>query len=210
MLQFFIKVCVFSYVFFTVSVSSERVFPQGPNKINPSILGFQSKKLMALDDKSLPVNISKKISLKPTVLVFYRGGWCPYCNWHLGELQKIAHQVDKLGFQIIAISPDQPTIMKQHRDKTDLRIHTFSDSNLDCAKQFGIVFKVNDQLFNKYKNQYGIDLEANTGLSHHLLPVPSVFLMDTNGIVKFSYVNVDYKVRLDSKLLLEAIRSLKL
>ena len=51
---------------------------------------------------------------------------------------------------------------------------------------------------------YGIDLEDASGQKHHLLPVPSVFLVGTDGVIKFRYVNPDHTVRIDPDALLAA------
>ena len=56
------------------------------------------------------------ILAKKTVLVVYRGGWCPYCNSQLSDLQDIENQILQLGYQIIAVSPDAPSFIKQTED----------------------------------------------------------------------------------------------
>jgi peroxiredoxin len=56
--------------------------------------------------------------------------------------------------------------------------------------------------------QYGIDLEEASGHDHHQLPVPSVFLVEAGGVVRWVYSNPDYKVRPDNAGLLEAARAL--
>ncbi|MBK8550829.1 MAG: hypothetical protein IPL53_07105 [Ignavibacteria bacterium] len=74
---------------------------------------------------------------------------------------------------------------------------------MNAALQFGIAFKVADEIIEKYKS-YDIDLEASSGKEHHLLPVPSVFILGTDGIISFEYVNPNYKIRLDPDVLLAA------
>jgi peroxiredoxin len=54
------------------------------------------------------------------------------------------------------------------------------------------------------QKQYGVDLEATTGTTQHELPVPSVFIIDTTGTIRYVYSNPDYKVRLASDALLAA------
>jgi len=126
---------------------------------------------------------------KPTVLIFYRGGWCPYCDTHLCELQSIESELVQLGFQIIAVSPDRSDLLQKPVDKHGLKYQILSDSEMSAAKSFSIVFRVGDATVDKYKKSYGIDLEADSGYKHHLLPVPSVFVVGTDGIILFSYVN---------------------
>jgi peroxiredoxin len=73
------------------------------------------------------------------------------------------------------------------------------------ATASGIVFQLDDAAVAKYKG-YGIDLEAASGRSHHHLPLPSVFLVDAGGTIRWVSSNPDYRVRPDNALLLKAAR----
>ncbi len=64
-----------------------------------------------------------------------------------------------------------------------------------------------DETVEKYKT-YGIDLDDSSGEDHHLLPVPAVFILGTDGTIQFQYVNPNYKMRLDADVLLAAAHSL--
>ncbi len=75
-------------------------------------------------------------------------------------------------------------------------------------KGFGIAWRTPEEMREQYKG-YGIDLAKASGEEHGLLPVPAIFLVDTDGRVLFSYVNPDYKVRLEPAILLAAAQSLK-
>jgi peroxiredoxin len=48
---------------------------------------------------------------------------------------------------------------------------------------------------------YGVDLDTTTGEALHELPVPSVFIIDTTGIIRYVYSNPDYTVRLGADAL---------
>ncbi len=154
------------------------------------------------------VSLRKLVSEQPTVLIFYRGGWCPYCNRHLQSLAGIEKDLADAGVQLTAISMDQPSKLREtpHRDRLGYRL--LSDSDAAAAKAFGIAFRVDDATVEKYKG-YGINLEAASGRSHHMLPYPSVFIANTNGVIRFAHVNPDYKVRLEPEKILEAARAAK-
>lgn len=152
------------------------------------------------------VSLRKLVSEKPTVLIFYRGGWCPFCNRHLQALAGIEDELNKAGAQLIAISPDQPSKLKGTPDRDKLHYRLLSDSDAAGAKAFGIAFKVDDATVEKYKG-YGINLETASGRDHHLLPHPAVFVANTNGVLRFAHVNEDYKVRLEPKRILDAVKS---
>jgi peroxiredoxin len=123
----------------------------------------------------------------------------------LGRLQKIEPQLIDLGYQIIAISPDNPEKMNKYVKKKEYKYRLLSDSKMIAAKAFGIAFRVDDKTYRKLK-LFTIDLEKKSGEPHHLLPVPSVFVLGKDGIIKFEYVNPDYKVRLEEEKLLEEAR----
>lgn len=145
---------------------------------------------------------------KKTALIFYRGGWCPYCNVHLKELQGIEKDLQKLGFQIVAISPDRPEELQKSLKKNQVHYRLLSDSQVIAARLFGLAFQVEEELVKKYKNSYQIDLEGSSGQKHHALPVPAVFLIDSSGKIRFRYYNSNYKVRLNGKDLIQKAKSL--
>jgi peroxiredoxin len=152
------------------------------------------------------VKLRQLVAAKPTVLIFYRGGWCPYCTRHLKDLAGIEAELQQAGAQIFAISVDHPAKLKETPDRAKLGYKLLSDSDAVAAQAFGIAFKVEDDLVKKYKESYKIDLEAASGREHHLLPHPAVYVVDQKGKVQFSYVNPDYKIRLEPEQILAAVR----
>ncbi len=53
-----------------------------------------------------PVSLHALLMQKPTVLIFYRGGWCPYCSRQMAELKSIEQDLVNDGYQLLAISPE--------------------------------------------------------------------------------------------------------
>ena len=157
-------------------------------------------------DDGKEVSLRRLVSEKPTVLIFYRGGWCPFCTRHLQALAGIEEDLEKAGAQLLAISMDRPEKIKQTPDGEKLHYRLLSDSDAVAAKAFGIAFKVDDATVEKYKG-FGINLEAASGRDHHILPHPAVFVSDTTGRIRFAHVNPDYKVRLEPARDLEAAQA---
>lgn len=181
--------------------------PNDAKDICPILIGQALPKIVlkSIDNKSFDLNTS--IAEKPTILIFYRGGWCPYCNKQLAKLQEIESQIIELGFQIIAVSPDRPEVLKKHADDKGIKYLLLSDSDMAVSQTLGIAYKVDEKIITKYK-KHDMDLEADSGHSHHLLPVPAVFMIDKKGIIQFSFVNPNYKVRLDPELLIQAAKNI--
>jgi peroxiredoxin len=142
---------------------------------------------------------------KPTVVVFYRGGWCPFCNTQLAELGQSLPAIQAKGYQVIGISPDLPANLKATIGKNKLEYPLYSDAKAEALRKFGVAFKVDDVTFSTYQEKYKLDLEKWSGEKHHILPVPSVYVIDAKGMIKFSYSNPDYRVRLKAPALLAAL-----
>jgi peroxiredoxin len=158
-------------------------------------------------DTGATVDLREALAAKPTVLIFYRGGWCPYCTRHLSALGEAETALREAGFQLFALSPDRPEKLRTKPTHENLQYTLLSDSEMNAARSFGIAFKVEDALVAKYKSEYGIDLEGDSGQTHHLLPHPAVFIVDQAGIIRFAHVNADYKVRLTPDEIMTAAKS---
>lgn len=182
--------------------------PAKAEDISPILNGEKVPNAVLLDANGNKVDLQKKFAEKPTILVFYRGGWCPYCNQHLAELQDIEGKLSKMGYQIIAISPDRPAKLKAPMEENKLSYTLFSDASMEFTLGMGLAFKMEDELVSIYKNKYKIDVEADSGFSHHLLPVPAAFVIDKEGLVYFSYINPTYKTRVNKDILLAAAKAL--
>lgn len=96
----------------------------------------------------------------------------------------------------------QDTVGK-HRLTYDL----LSDSRAEADAAFGLAWRAGEKVLGQLKG-FGIDIEDASGETHHLLPVPAVFLSG-RGRILFEYANPDHTVRLHPKILLAAATALK-
>ncbi len=167
-----------------------------------------------LPDVSLKDAAGKSVKLRtyhtdgPAVVVFFRGSWCPICNKHFQELNKIHPEVAKLGATMVAISPDNVENSKGNSTKLKAPFPLLSDSDLVAAKAFGLAFQVDDATITKYKG-FGIDLEKASGRDHHALPVPAVYVIDKSGKITFAHSNPDYTKRLDVQTILVELKKIQ-
>lgn len=180
----------------------------GANEVCPIKISEEvpSAKLRSIDGNI--IDIREVIKGNKSIIIFYRGGWCPYCNMHLSELQQVEDDLLALNYKLIAISMDKPEKLFESVNKHKLKYELFSDSDAEVVKAFGIAFKVEDNLVNILR-EHKMDLEVSSGQTHHILPVPSVFIADEEGKILFEYVNPDYKIRISGNLLLETAKILQ-
>jgi len=190
----------------TIMPNDKKIVAKYAKDVCPIKIGVEIPSAQIKDIDGSEIDIKEITKNKKSIIVFYRGGWCPYCNLHLSELQAVEADLLKLGYNIIAISMDKVENLSASVEKHNLNYKLYSDFKANACKAFGIAFKVEINEINKLKS-FNIDLEASSGEAHHILPVPSVFIIDENGIVKFEYVNPNYKERISGKLLLQAAKS---
>lgn len=154
-----------------------------------------------------PVSFKGLVMQKPSVVLFYRGGWCPYCNRQLAGLKEIEAELVEMGYQILAVSPESSQRLQEQKLETDFAATLISDNNLQAISGFGVGFVVDEETQKRYAG-YGISLTENED-GKPVLPAPAVFIVDKSGTVKFSYVNPDFKYRPSASLILAAATALK-
>ncbi|MGB0133319.1 peroxiredoxin-like family protein [Dokdonella sp.] len=202
-----IRMILASCMLFSASAMAAGTLADSADAVCPILLGsaMPDVAMQTIDGK--PTTLKQQVDGQPAILVFYRGGWCPYCNMQLSDLRLIAAETEALGYRLIAISPDLPGELGKTMTKDKLDYTLLSDSKADAMRAFGIGFRVDDATIEKYKG-YGIDLEKASGENHHALPVPSVFIVDAAGVLQFSYVHPDYKVRVPGTVIMAAAKAI--
>jgi len=176
--------------------SPEKVKPLGKGQPVPAVT------LTTMDGKEFA--LQAETTKQPTVIIFYRGGWCPYCNRHLSDVQKVEKELLALGYRILAISPDTTEALRAITTKDQLSYTLLSDADMKATDAFGLAFRLDDATVEKYKG-YGIKLTAQYE-GHYWLPVPAVYIVGKDGRIEFVHWKPDYKVRLSGGVLLQAAR----
>ena len=133
-------------------------------EVGSSALDF---KLQSLDGDWIQLS---ELRGNKVLMIFYRGHWCPFCVGHLQDIQSLLPELEKRGYQVLAISPEDATDMQKIADRMDRPYRFLSDINL------------------KVTDLYGIRRDEE-------LPHPAMIVLDDLGIVKWFYVGENYKQR---------------
>ena len=131
----------------------------------------------------------------PAVLVFYRGGWCYYCNLQLREFEKERRGFEKYNAKVIALSVDKVEKAAEWVVDKDFTFEVISNTEADILHDYNLVFQVPEDLAKMYKEKYDIDLEEASGRTDRIIAIPGVVVVDPSKEIIFSYANEDYKVR---------------
>jgi len=175
--------------------------PQQAEDIAPLLIGEVFPDSGASNLEGAAIQVQSLLADKPAVVVFYRGGWCPYCNRHLAELAQIESQILDLGYQIIAVSPDAPVELNKTLDKNGINYTLLSDGSGTLAKAAGIAFQAPER--------YGERLaKYSVGANEGYLPVPAVFVINPEREILFEFISPNYKQRLSGAMLLAVLQNL--
>jgi len=187
-----------------VAESSEVVSPLLNGQMIPTVM------TTTVDGKE--VALSSVLNNKKTILFFYRGGWCPFCNTQMGQLKALEPQLKKMGFQLIGISTDAPKDLNKSITKMDLGYQLLSDFNSNVSQAFGLAFFASQKVTDRYLAGMNLanPLQKNAaGEERLVLPAPAIYVIDSKGLVQFNYVNPNFRVRLHESVLLAAAKLVK-
>ena len=148
----------------------------------------------------------------PTILISFRGGWCPYCNMHLSELRTVIPEIRESGYDVLFLSNDRPELLysslkQETQDGIDgLDYVILSDANISAAMALGTAFRT-DKGLTDYLDKKGRDVAGSSIGMHNALAVPAVYVINKSGDIVYDFVNADYKIRLPADELLSAAKA---
>lgn len=176
-----------------------------------------TSKALKMADKAIPftlknatgqeVALASLLAKGPVVLTWYRGGWCPYCNVALKQLQQKLPQIKALGATLVALSPELPDNTLSTKEKDKLEFEVLSDLNNEVARMYGIVFKLSPETGAKYNESF--QLNAHNGSMSEELPFPATYIIDKSGVIQYAFVDADYKKRVNVDTVVAKLKKLK-
>src|SRR5690606_31253711 len=148
-----------------------------PENVTPLLNGQQIPDITLKTAQGEAVNLRELVASKPTVILFYRGGWCPYCNAQLAGFQPVEKQLTALGYPILAASPDSPERLNEQKFVTDYQVKLLSDPNLEAIRAFGLACYLPDDVPAKYREWKGNTSPTLPGRDRIVLPVPAAYVL---------------------------------
>lgn len=192
---------------------AEMAIAESADLIQPVKSGDMAPSFVVLDAQGKQFAFDPNALERPAVLITFRGGWCPFCNMHLSELRTVVPEIAALGVDVLFLSGDRPEMLyaslKQDTqdDIADLGYRIYSDADAQAAIALGIAFKASERTIKKRLDK-GQDIEDSSMLKHGVMPVPAVYAVDTSGMIRFDFVEPNYKVRLPADELLAVAKEL--
>jgi protocatechuate 3,4-dioxygenase beta subunit/peroxiredoxin len=143
----------------------------------------------------------------PLVISFYRGGWCPYCNIELRSLQRRLPDIEALGASLVAISPEMPDRALMTVESSALTFPVLFDKGNEVARQFRLTHRIDPQVV-RYQLGNGNDVAAYNGTDTAEVPLPATYVVGTDGVVRYAFVDADYTRRADPEVFIGMLRDL--
>ncbi len=185
----------------TAALDASGITDQAP-KVGEELSNFSLS-----DQNGSTVSLDELAAKGPTIITFYRGGWCPYCNLELRAYQEVLTDIHAAGGQLVAITPELPDNSLSTIEKNELGFTVLSDVNSTYAKSIGIVFSLPEELRPIYQN-FGINLEAHNGEGQFDLPLAATFVIDSDKTIISAFVEADYTQRQEPNEVLSVLRDL--
>lgn len=165
----------------------------------------------AMPDFSMPdqdgrlVRLDEILSSGPAILAFHRGHWCPYCRLNMVGLAEIQDRVGNA--QIVAISSELQKYTRTLRAEAGAKFPFLTDLDGGYALSINLSIWVDDFMSSLIASA-GWDIPNYHGGSAWVLPVPAVFIVDQDGIIRTRHVDPDYRRRMELDQVIDGVRAL--
>lgn len=154
------------------------------------------------DQSGVEVSLKELRKKGPVVVLFYRGAWCPFCNRQLKALQDSLGMLYTRGAQVVAITPELREGIDSTIKKTGAIFPILHDPDLKVSSAYEVVYNVDERTLGRYRTG-GIDLLKVNGQRTAKLPVPAVYIINTEGSVTYRYFNENYRTRVSVQEILK-------
>jgi peroxiredoxin len=161
---------------------------------------------MLPDENGRLVHLADLLEIGPVVLSFHRGHWCPYCRLNADALAKITPDVERLGAQVVAISPEKRQFGAALKSYAKAPFPVLADIDNSYALELNLLFWVGDEK-RAAMRAGGFDIAPYQGNETWMLPIPATFIIGRDGLVKSRYIDPDYRHRMEVEALMAALKS---
>lgn len=168
-------------------------------------IGTKAPNFTLLNTNNEYVRLYDVLNTKRVVLTFYRGTWCPTCNYMLVQYQAVLPEIEKTGAVLIAISPQTPDESLNIKEKNGLQFEILSDNGNIVTKKFTTIHKNPKKTLDKM-TEIGFDYDSYYADEGSEIPIPATFIIGKNRLVSFAKTaGGDYRNRVDASEIIEAL-----
>lgn len=145
------------------------------------------------DEAGNPV-VSDVFIGQPSLLIFYRGNWCPLCMAQIKEVAGQYQALDQLGVSVVLISPQPHENTRGLAEKLNVPFRFLVDKNNQAAKKLGIGAENGTP-----KGMEVLGYDSDTVM-------PTVLITDKKGIIIFADLTDNYRVRPEPSMFIDVLK----
>ena len=149
------------------------------------------------------VRLSDVWSEGPVILMWYRGGWCPYCNIQLRAMQKSLDEIESAGARLVVLTPELPEKAKETAETAGIDIVALHDRDNRLAEKYGIMFDLPEAIVPTYRDK--LKLPSFNGSDKMQLPLAATYVINTSGEITYAFLDADYKKRAEPSEVIKAV-----
>ena len=172
---------------------------------HPRAAGDRAPDFALSDAEGAKHRLSEYLARGPVLLLFFRGGWCPYCTLTLRAYEEVAPDIRKAGGTILALSPQKASRAALVQESNGVSFPILVDCRNRVAAEFGVLGQARPmtrQVFGKI----GCNIPEENNAEDWLLPRASEFVIDTDGIIRMAHVSPVSYERTEPREALAALR----
>src|SRR5271168_1197612 len=185
----------------------ERLANLGVGKAAPAV-GSTFQPISLPDYQGLYRNLADLIADGPLVLSFVRGGWCPYCRHEIEAWGLALPALTAAGGRLAVVDSEVGGRAAQLAALLGGPAEILCDVDYGAALELGLAFYAGTDLIQLYLER-GIDLSDLYGTSNGFLPIPATFVIGSDSVVRFAFVNPDFRVRAEPSDVIDLVASMR-
>ena len=153
------------------------------------------------------MRLSEQLRYGPVVVMFVRGGWCPFCTITLRAYQAALPAIHEAGGSLFALTPQPPDRCSTMAERDLLAFSTLSDAGNAVADRYAVVYEVPEVVRPLYL-RLGHDLPRINKTGNWRVPLPATFLVGMDGRVALADAQPSLEERLEPAKLLATLQRL--
>jgi peroxiredoxin len=155
------------------------------------------------------VRLADLLAHGPVVVLFIRGGWCPFCTLTLRAYQDALPAMEAAGAHLLAITPQQEGSCSAVAERDLLAFPVLSDQGNEVADRYGVAYELAPALRRLYA-RLGHDLPQLNRTGDWRVPLPATFIIGAGGLVVRAHVEPVAHRRLEPAEVVRSLQSLVL
>lgn len=151
-------------------------------------------KLEAADQTGAARSLENLYGDNGVVVFFVRSAdWCPFCRTQLADVNSRLPEFRALGLAVVSVSVDEVELVTRFADSAGIEYTMLADPNGDINESLGIR-----------------DPQYPVGSAAFGVPRPTLYIIDSAGIIRARYMEPTYRTRPDLDVVLADAAALEL